>query len=69
VARYADRTGRSVSDITFYYCFGLFKTAVVVQQIYYRYRQGLTRDERFARLVDNVWLLAGQAQRQLRAGA
>jgi aminoglycoside phosphotransferase (APT) family kinase protein len=69
VARYADRTGRSVSDITFYYCFGLFKTAVVVQQIYYRYRQGLTRDERFARLVDNVWLLVGQAQRQLRAGA
>ncbi|HVR72238.1 MAG TPA: phosphotransferase [Vicinamibacteria bacterium] len=64
VERYADRTGRSVSDITFYYGFGLFKTAVVAQQIYSRYRQGLTRDERFARLIESVRLLAGQAQRQ-----
>ena len=27
--------------------FGLFKVAVVLQQIYFRYRQGQTRDERF----------------------
>ncbi|HEY7512224.1 MAG TPA: phosphotransferase family protein [Vicinamibacteria bacterium] len=65
VERYAARTGRAVPDVTFYYCFGLFKTAVVVQQIYYRWRQGLTRDERFARLIDHVRLLAGQARRQL----
>ncbi len=66
VERYAERSGRSVSDITFYYSFGLFKTAVVVQQIYCRYRKGLTRDERFARLIDGVRLLAGHARRQLR---
>jgi aminoglycoside phosphotransferase (APT) family kinase protein len=48
VQRYSERTGRPVKDPHFYYVFGLFKTAVVVQQIYYRYRQGLTKDERFS---------------------
>lgn len=48
--RYGERSGRDVSRILFYFCFGLFKTAVVVQQIYYRYVQGLTKDERFASL-------------------
>ena len=33
---------------------GLFKIAVIVQQIYARYKQGLTRDARFARLIDVV---------------
>ena len=69
VERYAERSGRAVPDATFYYCFGLFKTAVVVQQIYARWRKGLTRDERFARLTDHVRLLAGQARRQLPRGA
>jgi len=45
--RYALAAGRSLSDLVFYYVFGLFKIAVIVQQIYHRYRQGLTQDERF----------------------
>jgi aminoglycoside phosphotransferase (APT) family kinase protein len=64
VQRYAGQTGRDVSEILFYYTFGLFKIAVIAQQIYYRYRQGLTHDDRFARLIDGVRLLgrtAGQA--------
>lgn len=40
-------------DPLFYYCFGLFKLAVIVQQIYYRYAQGLTKDQRFA-VLDQV---------------
>jgi aminoglycoside phosphotransferase (APT) family kinase protein len=60
-ARYAERTGRDVSGILFYYCFALFKTAVVLQQIYYRYKQGLTSDERFAALIHGVRILAKQA--------
>src|SRR5262249_1117331 len=48
VARYAEKTGRDLSAIEFYYRFGLFKTAVVVQQIYYRWKMGLTKDARFA---------------------
>ena len=61
VARYEKSSGRAVHDMDFYYCFGLFKIAVVVQQIYYRFRQGLTRDPRFAGLDRAVGVLARQA--------
>jgi aminoglycoside phosphotransferase (APT) family kinase protein len=54
VQRYAVRSGRNVTEPIFYYAYGLFKIAVIVQQIYARYRQGLTKDERFARLVEVV---------------
>jgi aminoglycoside phosphotransferase (APT) family kinase protein len=56
--RYAERSGRDLTNILFYYCFGLFKTAVVLQQIYYRYKKGLTQDERFAPLIFGVRILA-----------
>jgi aminoglycoside phosphotransferase (APT) family kinase protein len=46
--RYAEKTGRDVSHISFYLAFAYFKIAVIVQQIYFRYQQGLTKDERFA---------------------
>jgi aminoglycoside phosphotransferase (APT) family kinase protein len=48
VERYAEKTGRDVSHMDFYVVFARFKVAVIVQQIYYRYHQGLTKDERFA---------------------
>ena len=47
VERYAETTGRNVSQMDFYLAFARFKVAVIVQQIYYRYHQGLTKDERF----------------------
>jgi len=59
--RYGERSGRDVSGMLFYFCFGLFKTAVVVQQIYYRYAQGLTRDERFASLGMAMKMLVDRA--------
>jgi aminoglycoside phosphotransferase (APT) family kinase protein len=58
VQLYREMSGRPLPDPLFYYCFGLFKTAVVLQQIYYRYHRGLTRDERFAMLIHGVRLLA-----------
>lgn len=64
VERYAARSGRDVSEILFYYIYGLFKIAVIAQQIYFRYQQGLTRDPRFADLIHGVRTLgrtAGQA--------
>ncbi len=61
VDRYAEKTGRDLSWIGFYYCFGLFKTAVLAQQIYYRYKQGLTKDERFVDFISAVQILAKQA--------
>ena len=42
------KTGRDLSDIVFYYVFAMFKVAVIIQQIYYRYFHGMTKDERFA---------------------
>jgi len=49
-ARYAEKTGRDLSQIVFYYVFAMFKVGVIIQQIYYRYFHGLTKDERFASL-------------------
>lgn len=54
VERYASRTGTSCADIGWYEAFALWKTAVVVQQIYIRYKRGQTRDERFAVYADRV---------------
>ncbi len=59
--RYAEQSGRELSNIVYYYCFGLFKTAVVVQQIYYRFKQGLTKDPRFATLIEGVKTLSAHA--------
>ncbi len=50
VERYAQKSGRSIPNLVFYYAFGLFKNAVIVQQIYYRYHKGLTTNEKFANL-------------------
>ncbi len=57
VERYAEKTGRDVSQIVFYYVFALFKVAVIIQQIYYRYHHGFTKDQRFASLGEVAKLL------------
>src|SRR5262245_30052122 len=61
IARYADKTGRDRSAMLFYYCFGVYKIAVIIQQIYARYVRGHTRDERFARLNERVAALSQTA--------
>ena len=68
VERYAERSGRSVSDPLFYYVFALFKAAVIYQQIYKRFVEGHTRDPRFARLLDGVRAVGRQAARALDRG-
>jgi aminoglycoside phosphotransferase (APT) family kinase protein len=65
---YARATGRDLATISFYYAFGLFKTAVVAQQIYVRYVRGHTRDARFAAMILGVRALADQAERTIAAG-
>ncbi len=62
--RYARTTGRSLDHLVFYYVYGLFKIAVIVQQIYTRFKRGDTQDPRFASLIDGVrlcGLVAGQS--------
>ena len=47
---YEEKTGTQVEAPVFYYAFGLFKVAVIALQIFARFRQGLTDDQRFAAL-------------------
>lgn len=47
VGRYAAKTGRDLSGISYYEVLGIFKLAVILQQIYYRFRRGQTQDARF----------------------
>lgn len=68
VAYYAERSGRQVGDAAFYYAYGLLKIAVIVQQIYFRYKQGLTRDSRFAGLGSLVKACGVQAERAVEGG-
>jgi aminoglycoside phosphotransferase (APT) family kinase protein len=56
--RYGTRTGFDLSAVTFYEVFAVFKLAVVLQQIFYRYRRGQTDDPRFATLGERVTWLA-----------
>jgi aminoglycoside phosphotransferase (APT) family kinase protein len=65
VERYAARTGRDVTQLLFYYIYGLFKIAIIAQQIYYRYKQGLTHDERFASLIGAVRILSHTASQAI----
>ncbi len=61
VTRYESATGVSVQAPVFYYAFGLFKVAGIVQQIYARFVRGVTRDQRFAHLDGAVSALGAAA--------
>ena len=50
VDRYERATGRAVEGVLFYYAYGLFKVAVIAQQIYARFARGATSDPRFSGL-------------------
>ena len=62
VARYGELTGRSMDAIAFYEVFGIFRLAVIAQQIYHRYATGGTTNPRFK----NFWVLVRSAHRQCR---
>lgn len=60
---YAEKSGRVIENFDFYYCFGLFRLAVIAQQIYYRYYHGQTKDDRFKMLVLGVQVLERTARK------
>ncbi|SIS48999.1 phosphotransferase family protein [Salimicrobium flavidum] len=62
--RYAEKSGRDLKDMNFYLAFAYFKLAGIVQQIYYRYKQGQTDDPRFQHMNHFVNKLVSQAARQ-----
>ena len=68
ITRYAEKSGRDVSNILFYYLFGLYKNAVIAQQIYARWKQGHTSDPRFGVLLPIIKGLGAKAVNSLNRG-
>ena len=62
---YIRSSGREILYPVFYYVYGLMKIAVIVQQIYFRYRQGFTKDARFRGLDRLVKACGIQAERAI----
>jgi aminoglycoside phosphotransferase (APT) family kinase protein len=61
VDRYARNTGRDMTHLRYHEVLGIFKLAVILQQIYLRFHRGQTRDERFRNFDQRVRELASQA--------
>jgi aminoglycoside phosphotransferase (APT) family kinase protein len=61
VDRWSRATGRDAGDILFYFAFALFKLAVVAQQLYKRWVDGHTREERYAAMLEGVRAVASSA--------
>lgn len=60
---YAARAGVVVGDWTFYELFGLFRLAVILQQIYFRFHHGQTTNPAFAEFWLAVTYLEGRCRR------
>jgi aminoglycoside phosphotransferase (APT) family kinase protein len=60
---YLARTGRRPEDWTFYEVFGLFRLAVIAQQIYCRYHHGQTKNPAFR----NFWVIVNYFDWRCRA--
>ena len=54
VARYNQATGHNLDHILFHFVYGTFKIAVIIQQIYARWKKGYTTDPRFEPLIHAV---------------
>jgi aminoglycoside phosphotransferase (APT) family kinase protein len=63
VQKYLQLSGRRCDDFTFYEVFGLFRLAVIIQQIWARYRAGQTTNPAFAGFGDACNTLINRAER------
>ncbi len=65
---YAQKSGRDLSSMHFYMAFAYFKLAVILQQIYIRWKRGQTQDERFASFGSRVHHLVLYAMQVVESG-
>ena len=63
--RYAEKSGLPVENVLFYFVYALLKIAVIAQQIYKRFKDGHTKDPRFAMMIVGVQLLGRSAVRAI----
>jgi aminoglycoside phosphotransferase (APT) family kinase protein len=66
VAKYLQLSGRKCDDFTFYEVFGLFRLAVIIQQIWARYSAGQTTNPAFAGFGEAVNTLINRAEGKIR---
>lgn len=59
---YLEKSGLQINSFDFYSVYGLFRLGVIIQQIYYRYFHGQTKDKRFAGFIHMVNYLEGYLQ-------
>ncbi|MCQ6279523.1 phosphotransferase family protein [Bacillus sp. EB600] len=52
--RYASKSNRDLSNFQFYLAFAYFKIAAILQQIYYRWKEGHIVDDRFSSLIEGI---------------
>lgn len=65
VSRYAEKTARDLRALPWHEVLGVFKLAVIVQQIFYRFHRGQTADERFRHFDQRVRVLTHQAAKMI----
>jgi aminoglycoside phosphotransferase (APT) family kinase protein len=66
VRRYADLAKINLDNFDFYLFFGFFRIAVILQQIYYRFYHGQTKDERFKLLIFGVHIIDIEFKKRLK---
>ena len=63
IDRYAEKTALDLSQLTWYRVFATFRTAAILQQIYFRWLNGQTSDPRFANFGARIVALVAMANR------
>ena len=66
--KYCEKRSLSTKNLPFYITYGRWRIAVILQQIFARYRMGLTTDARFSILGEGVKILAQHAKRDIETG-
>ena len=68
VEQYAAQSGRNVDAVVFYFVFGNLKLAAILQQLYRRWADGLTQEQRYARLHREVETCLQTARQAMQLG-
>ncbi len=63
IEHYSEKTGITVTNPDYYYVFGLFRLAVIAQQIYYRWKKGEAKNPRMQMFGMFVTVLSEVAEK------
>ncbi len=66
---YAEKTGHDLSKFDYYHVYGVFRLAVILQQIYYRYYHGQSKNPAFAAFAGRTNMLGNYARQLIEASS